>query len=125
MTKPLIPEQKYDALREFISWTIGTKNQPSLVNSRQQKEFEQVLSSETALQHFRLRKDLAGSLLYTEFNAEQISERLHRAQYLINDCLINLLDVREDTRVSSAFDSLEKSYQKAKVFMTAEEQRAK
>jgi hypothetical protein len=125
MTKPLIPEQKTGALQDFVAWTIGTKTQPALVNSRQQKEFEQVLASEPALQHFRLRKDLSGSLLYTAFNAEQISERLLKAQYLINDCLVNLLDVREDSRVINAFDALEKSYQKARVFMTAEEPRAK
>jgi len=121
MTKPLVPEDKTENLKDFVSWTIGSKSQPSIVNSRQQKEFEQVLGSANALSYLRLRRDLNGSLFYTEFNAEQIAERLLKAHYMINDCLINLFDVRDDARVTNAFESLENSVQKARVYMTAQE----
>lgn len=117
LTKKLVPDDRIDQLKEFLEWTIGSNKKSALVNSRQQKQFEQVLSSPRALQHFRLRGDLETSLLYTEYNAEQIATRLQKAAYSVEECLSKLYDVRDDERVKSAFDDLEGAYGKAKIYM--------
>ena len=79
LTENPIPAAHAKELGEFIKWTIGTKEAPAPVNSRQQKQFEQVLASPKALQHFRVKGDLAASVLYTEYNAEEIAEKFREA----------------------------------------------
>src|SRR6185437_7894031 len=99
LTETPVPEGRMKQLGEFISWTIGTKETPSVVNSRQQKPFEQVLASPKALAHFRIKRDLDSSLLYTEYNAEEIAAKFREAAYSIEDCLIKLLDVQDNANV--------------------------
>jgi hypothetical protein len=121
LTQNLVPEDHLPQLSEFIQWTVGTKTRSAYVNSRQQKAFEQVLSSPSALKHFRARGDITSSLLYTEFNAEQIADRLQKATYMVDECLSKLYDVREDERVAKSFAEFEGSYRKARLFMFAAE----
>jgi hypothetical protein len=119
LTEQLVPGDHVPHLAEFLDWTIGTRRKSAAVNSRQQKQFEQILSSPRALKHFRLRGDIESSLLYTEYNAEEISAKLQKAAYSVEECLTKLFDVREDERVKSAFDDLEGAYDKAKIYMIA------
>lgn len=109
-----VAQDHFPNLREFISWAIGTKKTPPVVNSRKQQELDAVLSSPSALQHFRLRRDLEAALLYTEFNAKEISAKLLTAAYGIEECLPKLFDVREDTGVLNAIKTLENAYEKLK-----------
>lgn len=115
-----IPEDHIKELGDFIKWTIGTRENPGVVNSRQQKQFEQVLSSPKALKHFRVKGDLAASLLYTEYNAEEIASKFREAAYSIEDCLTKLFDVRENDTVKESFSELEGAYKKAKINMKSE-----
>jgi hypothetical protein len=117
-----IPEEHLPALAEFISWTIGTRDKPAIVNSRKQKPFEQVLASPKALQHFRVKGDLEASLLYTEYNADEIAAKFRVAAYTVEDCLTKLFDVRENETVKDAFSALEGAYRKAKLNMRGEEE---
>lgn len=110
-----VPEDHLSNLKEFVSWSIGTKKNPPVINSRAQQKFDAVLSSPSALQHFRLKRDLESALLYTEYNAKEIAEKLLTAAYGIEDCLPKLFDVREDPNVISAVDALDKAYQKLKL----------
>src|SRR6185369_14898889 len=98
-----VPGDRLTELGEFIKWTIGNKEVRRAVNSRQQEAFERVLSSPKALHHFRKKGDLEGSLLYTEYNAEEVAEKLRIAAYSIEECLPKLFDVRENELVKEAF----------------------
>lgn len=112
-----IPEDHLTELGEFIKWTIGNREVRRSVNSRQQEKFERVLASPSALQHFRVRGDLDGSLLYTEYKAEEVAEKLRLAAYSVEDCLPKLFDVRENTLVIEAFSEFEGAYKKARLNM--------
>jgi len=109
-----VPKDKLPELAEFISWVIGTKKKVPVVNSRKQQELDAVLSSPSALRHFRSRRDLDAALLYTEFNAREISDKLLSAAYGIEECLPKLFDVRKDPNVVGAIGALDVAYQKMK-----------
>jgi hypothetical protein len=113
-TEP-VPKDHLPQLGEFIRWTIGTKADPPIINSRKQQRLNAVLSSPSALQHFRLRHDLDAALLYTEYNAKEISAKLLNAAYGIEECLPKLFDVRDDAGVVSAIDSLDAAYKKLRI----------
>ena len=121
ITETPVPEDHLTELGEFIKWTIGTKEARRAVNSRQQEKFERVLGSAPALQHFRLKGDLEGSLLYTEYKTEEIAEKLRLAAYTIEECLPKLFDVRENDIVEEAFSELEGAYKKAKLNMKGDQ----
>jgi len=116
-----IPQANKTNLSEFLSWVIGTKKDPPIINSRMQKQLGEVLSSPKALQHFRLKRDINTALLYTEFKATEIATKLRTAAYSIEDCLVNLFDVRDDAVVREAFEELENAYKKAKLNLTGKE----
>ena len=120
-----VPKSKKANLAEFLSWVIGTKKDPPIINSRMQKQLGEVLSSPKALQHFRLKRDLNTALLYTEFKATEIATKLRGAAYSIEDCLVNLFDVRDDAVVREAFEELENAYKKAKLNLTGNEAASK
>ena len=122
VTEAPVPRDKLNRLSEFINWTIGTREKPALINSRQQTKFEQVLGSHRALEHFRVKGDLEASLLYTEYNSEEIAAALRKAAYTIEGCLTTLFDVRDNNKVKEAFGELERAYRKAKLNMTAEQE---
>ena len=124
VTETPIPPDHLDQLAEFINWTIGTKEKPALINSRQQAKFEQVLASPRALEHFKVKGDLEASLLYTEYNAEEIAAAFREAAYTIEGCLTMLFDVRENNKVREAFAELERAYRKARLNMQAEQEAA-
>ena len=117
LTDSPVPDDHLNALAEFINWTIGTREKPAIVNSRKQKPFEQVLASPKALEHFRVKGDLEASLLYTEYNAEEIAAKFRSATYTVEDCLTKLFDVRENETVKNAFSAFEGAYRKAKLNM--------
>jgi hypothetical protein len=117
LTETPVPNARMKELGEFIKWTIGTKTIPALVNSRMQKQFEQVLASPKALQHFRVKGDLDVSLLYTEYNAEEIAAKFREAAYSIEDTLTKLLDVSDSPVVKEAFTELERAFKKVRVNM--------
>jgi hypothetical protein len=121
VTEHPIPKDHLDELNEFINWTIGTKDKLAVINSRQQAKFEQVLSSPRALEHFRVKGDLEASLLYTEYNAEEIASALREAAYTIEGCLTMLFDVRENTKVTESFGELERAYRKARLNIQGKE----
>lgn len=116
-----VPKDHLKDLSEFINWTIGTKEKPASINSRDQKEFEQILASPRALEHFRVKGDLEASLLYTEYNAEQITKVLREAAYSVEACLVQLFDVRQNEKVRDAFAELERAYRKARLNMKADQ----
>jgi hypothetical protein len=116
-----VPKENETNLAEFLSWVIGTKKDPPIINSRMQKQLGEVLSSPKALQHFRLKRDLNTALLYTEFKATEIATKLRTAAYSVEDCLVNLFDVRDDAVVREAFEELENAYKKAKLNLTGKE----
>jgi hypothetical protein len=110
-----VPQEKLDNLKDFIDWTIGTKKSPPIINSRSQKKLDAVLASPSALRHFRAKKNLDSSLLYTEYNSEEIAIKLEAAAYTIEECLSKLFDVRDDSRVIAAIEQLESAYEKLKI----------
>lgn len=115
ITQAPVPKGHLASLGEFVNWSIGTKKIPPVINSRAQQRFDAVLSSPSALQHFRLKRDLESALLYTEFNAREIAEKLLTAAWGIEECLPKLFDVREDSKVISAVETLDKAYHKLKL----------
>ena len=112
-----IPEDHLEHLGDFITWTVGTKDVPPKVNSRQQAQFEQVLASPSALQYFKVKGDLDGAVLYTEYNSGEVAGKLREASYLVEECLPKLNDVRDVEAVKEAFSSFERAYKKARLNM--------
>jgi transposase-like protein len=110
-----VPENRLDNLGEFIGWVIGTKKSPPVVNSRSQQEFDAVLASPGALQYFRSKRNLEGALLYTEYNSGQIAEKLMTAAYTIEECLQKVFDVKDDPKVRSAINNLDRAIAKLKL----------
>jgi len=113
-TQP-VPASKMENLAEFITWTIGTKETPPVVNSRQQKELAAVLSSPKALAYFRTKKSLEQAIIYTEYNSSEIAAKLQVAVYNIEECLPKLLDVKDQPQVQSAISDLDNAYRKLKL----------
>jgi hypothetical protein len=112
-----VPKDYLKQLSDFVKWTIGGKGVDRQVNSRQQAKFEQVLASPAALKHFRSRGDLEGSLLYTEYNADEVANKLQEATYSVEDCLPKLFDVRKNRSVKQAFSEFQRAYTKAELNM--------
>ena len=110
-----VPASHLQELEEFIGWSIGTRKNPPIVNSRKQKELSAVLSSPKALEYFRQRRDLDAALLYTEYNAKEISLKLLNAAYGIEECLPKLFDVRADAAVLEAIKTLDVAYEKLQI----------
>jgi hypothetical protein len=110
-----VPPDRAEQLREFISWTIGTKKVPPVVNSRSQQRLDAVLASPSALQYFRTKKNIDGALLYTEANSGQIAEKLLTAAYTIEECLPKVFDVRDDPKIVSAISNLDRAFEKLKL----------
>jgi hypothetical protein len=115
LTDAPVPNDHLVELADFISWTIGTKKSPPLVNSRKQKELDAVLSSPGGLQHFRSRRNLDLALQYTEYNAGEISEKLLGAAFTIEECLNKIYDVKDDPKIVSAINTLDGAMEKLKV----------
>ncbi len=115
ITRRPVAEDRLKHLGEFISWVIGTKKNPPVVNSRAQQKLGAVLSSPSALQYFRAKRNLEGALLYTEFNSGKIAEKLLNAAYTIEECLPKIFDVKGDPKVISAIVNLDRAYRKLKV----------
>ncbi len=114
-----VPVEHLANLAEFVQSTVGTKTVQPKVNSRQQKKLEQVLASPGALEYFRSKGNLDAALLYTEYNAEEISKKLQEAAYSLEDCLRKLADVRDNPAVKSAFAELEGAFRKVRLNMKA------
>lgn len=110
-----VPDNRLSELGELISWVIGTKQSPPVLNSRSQQKFDAVLSSPSALQYFRVKRNLEGALLYTEFNSGQIAEKLRSAAYMIEECLPKVFDVKDDQKVISAIEDLDRAFEKLKL----------
>jgi transposase-like protein len=115
LTDTPVPNDHIGELAEFVRWTIGTKKLPPLVNSRKQKELDAVLSSPGGLQHFRSKGNLDAALLYTEYNAGEISEKLSGAAFTIEECLPKIYDVKDDPKIVSAIDALDGAVVKLKL----------
>lgn len=115
-----VPSDHMDRLAELITWIVGTKKSPPLVNSRSQQKFDAVLASPGALRYFRSKKNLEGALLYTEFNSGEIAEKLQTAAYTIEECLPKVFDVREDPKVISAIENLDRAFEKLKLNTAAQ-----
>jgi hypothetical protein len=115
LTAAPVPVERKEHLREFIGWTIGTKNAPPIVNSRAQQKLDAVLSSPSALQYFRAKRNIDGALLYTDANSGQIAEKLLTAAYTIEECLPKVFDVKDDPNVISAITNLHRAFEKLKL----------
>ncbi len=109
-----IPLANLTQLGEFLGWTVGTTKSGPKVNSRDQEDFEAVLASPNALEHFRARGDVESSLLYTEYSAEEIATKLQKCAYEIDDCVKKLFDVRNDEHVQRSFKALSGAFEKAR-----------
>lgn len=125
LTASPVPRDRMEQLREFVTWTIGTKKVPPVVNSRSQQKLDAVLSSPSALQYFRAKKNIDGALLYTEANSGQIAEKLLTAAYTIEECLPKVNDVKDDPKVVSAISNLERAFDKLKLNTTDQPVRTK
>jgi hypothetical protein len=115
VTKAPVPRGHIDQLTELIGWVIGTKEIPPVLNSRSQQKFDFVLASPSALQYFRAKRSLEGALLYTEFSSGQIAEKLMNAAYTIEECLPKMFDVKDDEKVLSAIENLDRAFEKLKL----------
>jgi transposase-like protein len=115
LTETPVPDNHIEELGEFVSWTIGTKKTPPFVNSRSQQKLDAVLASPSGLQHFRNKKNLDAALLYTEYNSGEITEKLLSAAYTIEECLTKIFDVKEDPKVVSAIETLDRAVEKLKL----------
>jgi hypothetical protein len=125
ITEKPVSEDHLLQLEEFIGWSIGTKKNPPIINSRKQQKLDAVLSSASALQYFRLRRDIDAAVLYTDYNAKEISEKLLTAAYGIEECLPKLFDVRKDPKVVAAIKDVENAYKKLQRNTTEEAQTVK
>jgi hypothetical protein len=110
-----VPTDHFGQLGEFVNWTIGTKKSPPTVNSRLQQKLDAVLSSPSGLQHFRSKGNIDAALLYTEYNAGEISEKLLGAAFTIEECLVRIFDVKDDSKIISAVETLDRAVTKLKV----------
>lgn len=117
LSDSMVPEGKESTLAEFLVWVAGHKEQRDVVNSRDQRKLEMVLSSETALEQFRRKNDLDLALVYTDFKESQIASELRAAAYAVESCLPKLNDVREHKSVADAYASLKSAFLKAKLNM--------
>jgi len=72
-------------------------------------------ASPSALRYFRAKKNLEGALLYTEFNSGEIAEKLLTAAYTIEECLPKIFDVKNDPKVISAIENLDRAFEKLKI----------
>jgi ParB-like nuclease family protein len=115
LTTAPVPADHLEQLAEFIGWTVGTKKFPPLVNSRSQQQFDAILASPSALRYFRSKKNLEGAVLYTEFNSGEIAEKLQNAAYTIEECLPKVFDVKDDPKVISAIENLDRAFEKLKL----------
>jgi hypothetical protein len=115
LTNTPVPQDHLEKLDEFIGWTIGTTKTPPFVNSRAQQELDAVLASPSGLLHFRNKKNLDAALLYTEYNSGEISAKLLGAAYTIEECLTKIFDVKDDPKVVTAIESLERAMEKLRV----------
>ena len=115
LTDTPVPNDHIADLADFISWTIGTKKSPPAVNSRKQKELDAVLSSPSGLQQFRSKGNLDAALIYTEYNAGEISEKLLGAAFTIEECLPKIYDVKDDPKIVSAIEALDGAVVKLKL----------
>jgi hypothetical protein len=115
LTKTPVPADHFEQLGELVNWIIGTKQSPPVVNSRSQQKFDAVLASQSALQYFRVKRNLDGALLYTEFNSGQIAEKLRGAAYTIEECLPKVFDVKDDPKVISAIEDLDGAFEKLRL----------
>ncbi len=115
LTGSPVPKERLDQLREFVSWTIGTRKAPPVVNSRDQQNLDAVLSSPSALQYFRSKKNIDGAMFYTEANSGEIAEKLLTAAYTIEECLPKVFDVKDDPKVTSAITNLDRAFEKLKL----------
>jgi transposase-like protein len=115
LTESPVPADHLEELGEFVSWTIGTKKSPPFVNSRSQQKLDAVLASPSGLQHFRNKKNLDAALLYTEYNSGEITEKLLSAAYTIEECLTKIFDVKDDPKVISAIETLNRAIEKLKL----------
>ena len=116
-----VPALKIGNLAEFISWTIGTKDNPPVINSRQQKQLAAVLSSPRALTYFRSRKNIEQALIYTEYNSGEIIGKIQLATFSIEECLPKLLDVKDQQQVQAAISDLDNAYRKLKLNSSPED----
>ncbi len=115
LTEAPVPDDHIEELGEFVNWTIGTKKSPPYVNSRSQQKLDAVLASSSGLQHFRNKKNLDAALLYTEYNSGEITEKLLSAAYTIEECLTKIFDVKDDPKVVSAIETLDRAVEKLKL----------
>jgi hypothetical protein len=115
LTDNPVPPERLNQLREFVSWTIGTKKAPPVLNSRAQQKLDAVLASPSALQYFRTKKNIDGALLYTEANSGEIAEKLLTASYTIEECLPKVFDVKDDPKIISAIANLDRAFEKLKL----------
>ena len=112
-----VPSEKLKNLEDFVAWSVGTKSRKAFLSSRHQNKLEAVLSSPRALKYFRTSRDLTSALFYTEYNTAEIATQLREASYTIEECLVKLNDVKNDSSVVEAFDDLTRAYEKAKLNM--------
>jgi ParB-like nuclease family protein len=115
LTAQPVPQENLDQLTEFISWTIGTKKHPPLINSRSQQKLDAVLSSPGAIQYFRAKGNIDAALLYTEANSGEIAEKLLNAAFTIEECLPKVFDVKDDPKIISAMKNLDRAFDKLKL----------
>ena len=115
VTETPVAQDHLANLGEFIGWVIGTKKDPPVLNSRDQQELDAVLASTPALEYFRAKHNLDAAILYTEYNASQVSLKLFNSAYGIEECLPKLFDVRADPSVVSAIKALDNAYAKLKL----------
>jgi transposase-like protein len=115
LTNAPVPNDHIEELGEFVTWTIGSKKTPPIVNSRAQQRLDAVLASPSGLQHFRNKKNLDAALLYTEYNSGEITEKLLSAAYTIEECLTKIFDVKDDPKVISAIGALYRAIEKLRL----------
>jgi hypothetical protein len=121
ITQTPVAEDHLSNLGQFIGWAIGTKKDSPIVNSRMQKKLDAVLSSPPALEYFRAKRNLDAAVLYTEYNANEVSLKLLNSAYGIEECLPKLFDVRAEPGVVNAIKALDNAYEKLKLNTNTEE----
>ncbi len=115
VSKRPVSSDRTEQLGQFISWVIGTEEEPPVINSRLQKQLDAILCSPRALQFFNSTRDPKTALLYTEFNSTAVAEKLRSASYTIESSLPKLYDVRQEDEVREAFDELQNAFRKAQL----------
>ncbi len=117
VTMTPIPQDKFDNVRCLLTWVTGTRDTKPVLNSRDEKNFAEILRSEAALDYFKRTEDVEGALFYTENKANEIALVFRNSSYDLERSLPKLIDVKGNGDVIASYKLLMNAFNKVKINM--------